>query len=102
MILADRPGLHRLGQHRQFGFQRRAGQLAARADPLRQLHPALDLAGRNAQPRGQTLRQHRRGTGLIGRISHLSEHPIHQPAVGALLSLQPLSHLHPERVTHLI
>jgi hypothetical protein len=73
MILTDRAGSQRGGHPRQFRWQRRAADLAAR--------------------------RHR---GLVGRVGDLAEHPIRQGAVGALLRLQPLGELRPKRIAHLI
>ena len=39
---------------------------------------------------------------LVGRVGHLTEHPIHQPAVGAVLGFQSLGHLDAKLVAHLI
>ena len=78
------------------------GPLSSRPDARGHLHPAFDLSGRDTQPPGQAVHHRRHHPGLIGRIGDLTEHPIHQPAVAALLSLQPLGHLRPELVAHLI
>ena len=102
MILTDRTGLDGCGDLWQRRVQRRADQLAARPDPGAHLHPAFDLLGRDAQPRPQAVDQVGHQAHLIGRIGDLGEHPVHQPAVGALLGLQPLGHLHPKLATHLI
>ena len=102
MILTDFTGLHRGGDMRQRRRQGWAGQLAARSDARGHLHPAFDLSGRDTQPPGQAVHHRRHHRGLIGRIGDLTEHPIHQPAVAALLGLELLGHLRPELVAHLI
>ena len=100
MILADRAGLQRGGHQRQLRGQRRPGQLAARLDARGHSHPAFDLAGRDPQPRRQTVHHHRCHRGLVGRVGDLAEHPVHQSAVGALLGLPSFGHLHPKRGAH--
>jgi hypothetical protein len=52
--------------------------------------------------RAHTVRHRGHHPGLIGRIGNLTEDAIHQATVDALLGFQPLGHLDPEFVAHLI
>ena len=78
------------------------GPLSSRPDARGHLHPAFDLSGRDTQPPGQAVHHRRHHPGLIGRIGDLTEYPIHQPAVAALLSREVFGHFHAELVAHLI
>jgi len=100
MILPDPPGLHRGGDMGSCGGS--GGPLGSRSDARGHLHPAFDLSGRDTQPPGQAVHHRRHHPGLIGRIGDLTEYPIHQPAVAALLSREVFGHFHAELVAHLI
>ena len=79
------------------------GPLSWRRGRMRAATFIRRLTSRGAtQPPGQAVHHRRHHRGLIGRIGDLTEYPIHQPAVAALLGLQPLGHLHAELVAHLI
>ncbi len=103
MILADRTGLDGCGDQWQFGGSS-GGPASWRRGRIR----APTFIRRLISLGGMRSRAHRLSISvghqahLIGRIGDLGEHPIHQPAVGALLGLQPLGHLHPKLATHLI
>jgi hypothetical protein len=56
----------------------------------------------SAQSRPQAVDQRRHEADVVGWSGNLPEHAIHQAAVAALLGLQPLGHLHPKRIAHLI
>jgi hypothetical protein len=100
VVLADRAGCHRGRQPGQLRRHRRTSQRAPRPDTGRQLEPADDLFGGDAQQRAQPCSHRRDGLAAVGRFGDLSEEPIHQPAVGAVLRLQPLGDVHAEIVAN--
>ena len=100
VVVTDGAGRHRGGQLGQLRCHRRPGQRPARSDPDGQFEPAGDLLRSDAQPLPQRRSRHREGPYFVRWVGDLAEEPVHQPAVGALLGLQPLSHIDAERVAH--
>jgi hypothetical protein len=61
-----------------------------------------DLTRGDAQPLPQRI-AHRSDRALtVGRVSQLTEDPVHQPAIDALLSLQSVGDLNPKVIAHQI
>jgi hypothetical protein len=100
LVLADRTCFYRGRQLRQLRLHRGTGQRAPRPDPGRELKAADDFPGRDAQPHPEHLSYRWYALAAVGWVGDLGEEPVHEPAVGAILCLQPLSDVNAEIVAN--